>query len=422
MTNRRVFEHMDRPAASMSRRSFLELGAASTILPWAASAASGAQEREARVGIPSLSDLASDRITHRFTDLYAVPAAQNEWGYLKVAKSVSGMTSISFPPFACCGVPAMPWSPGFLLTCEIFLNGKILMAYDGGDRMTYTWYPHRIVRESRAQGLLFATQTFMPSQQRAAAEEIRIKNASSARRAITLAFDLRAAVTAQKDKPWFIDSPGEADNHFAWEPSRGCIIFEAQHSRAVSVQGLEPRPNSCRDRRMLLYEFSLGPGETRVLHYLNVIDEEKAAALESYSRGQANFDGLLKQNEEVFTSLIRSAFTPGNSEFSGHLPQLHTRDESLWKLYYIGFANLLSGRRASPESAYGTTYLTLTGEVAPTLSFPWDTSLTSLSLALLDPQALRRLIEAWFVQPMDQHLATDYVTGTAVGPWYGVND
>jgi hypothetical protein len=64
----------------------------------------------------------------------------------------------------------------------------------------------------------------------------------------------------------------------------------------------------------------------------------------------------------------------------------------------------------------------LGGRVLPTLSFPWDTSLTSLSLALLDPEALRRLIELWFTRDMHAHLATDYVSGQAVGPWYAVND
>ncbi len=410
------------PATPMSRRSFLELGAAGAILPRVASAASSARTEHIRPDIPSLADLASDEFTHRFITLYAVAAAQNEWGYLKVTKSVAGITSISFPPFACCGVPTMPWSPGFLLTCEIFLNGRILMAYEGGERVTYKWFPHRIVRQCRAQGLHFTTQTFMPSRQRAAAEEIKVTNESGERRDITLAFDLRAGVTVQKDKPWFVDSPAEADNRRTWEPSHGCLIFEAQHSRAVAVQGLVPRPVRCQDGRMLVCEFSLGPGESKVLQYLNVIDDEPRSALESYSRGQAGFGSLLKQNEDTFSSLIRSAFTPGNPDFSGHLPQLHTRDESLWKLYYTGFTNLLAARRASPDSSYGTTYLTLAGQVLPTLSFPWDTSLTSLSLAMLDPAALRRLIEAWFIQPMDRHLATDYVTGKAVGPWYGVND
>lgn len=66
--------------------------------------------------------------------------------------------------------------------------------------------------------------------------------------------------------------------------------------------------------------------------------------------------------------------------------------------------------------------LTLSGHVLPTLSFPWDTALSSFSLALLDPQPLRNLVEIWFQRDMHSHLATDYVTGEAVGPWYAVND
>ena len=98
-------------APLISRRSFLELGAASTLLPGSVTAAPSARTREILPGIPSLADLGSDWFTHRFIALYAVAAAQNEWGYLKVTKSVSGITSISFPPFACCGVPTMPGAP-----------------------------------------------------------------------------------------------------------------------------------------------------------------------------------------------------------------------------------------------------------------------------------------------------------------------
>jgi hypothetical protein len=135
-----------------------------------------------------------------------------------------------------------------------------------------------------------------------------------------------------------------------------------------------------------------------------------------------HFDEVDHENEAAFESLLKSAFTSGNADFSGHLPKLETDDESLWQLYHAGLRNLLFGRRVSPGSKYGATYLTLGGHVIQTLSFPWDTSLTSLSLALLDPEALRRLVENWFVQDMHQHLATDYLTGEAVGPWYAVND
>jgi hypothetical protein len=271
------------------------------------------------------------------------------------------------------------------------------------------------------EGLHFTTETFMPSRQRAAAELIAVKNESRERRKVTLGFDLRAGVTVMRGKPWVVNSPAEADNRLTVIESRGCVLFEAQHSQAVSVQGVSPRPDRVEHSRLLIHEFLLNPGETRTFHYLNVIGEEKEAALEGYEHQQANFDQLLKDNQEIFTRVIRSAFTPGNSDFSGHLPQLVTRDRALWKLYYTGFTNLLITRRVSPDSVYGPTYLTIP-RVTPTLSFIWDAMLTSLSLSLLDPHPLRALMENWLVRDMHEHLATDYLTGEGVGPWYAVND
>jgi hypothetical protein len=405
-----------------NRRSFMKGSAATTALQIFNHSQLRATSKTPLPSPPTLSSLASDRISHVFRDLYSTPAAQNEWGYLKATKSVSGLTAISFPPYACCGIPDTPWSPGYLATCEIFLNGRMLMGYPPpATQVTYTWYPHRIVRETMADGLEFTTHTFMPSRQRAAAQSILVKNPGSGRRDITLGFDLRAAVT-RKNEAWFVSSPGEADNRITPMISRGCLIFEAQHSHAVSVQGFLPHPNRVEDLRMLTFDLTLEAGESREIRYVNAIGEEKASASAMYDQLQANFATIQGQNEERFSGLLRSAFTPGNSEFSGHLPRLVTEDESLWKLYHAGFTNLLFARRASPDSAYGNTYLTLGGRVLPTLSFPWDTSLTSLSLALLDPDALRGLIEVWFLQDMHAHLATDYISGHAVGPWYAVND
>ena len=159
----------------------------------------------------------------------------------------------------------------------------------------------------------------------------------------------------------------------------------------------------------------LGPGEQKELNFVLAIAENGRAAFELYDGLQADFASLEKENESVFTSLVRSAFTPGNSEFSGSLPRLITNDESLWKLYHNGFANLLFARRLSPDSAYGPTYLTLSGHVLPTLSFPWDTSLTSLALALLDPIPLRNLVEVWLKAGMHEHHSTRLCYGRTRG-------
>jgi hypothetical protein len=395
---------------------------AASALPALPRSLAGTAARRHLPAVPTVNDLAGARLVHSWRDLYQSPTTQNEYGYVQAAKSVSGLTALSLPPFGCCGVPDMNWSPGFLLTCELFLNGRILLSYSpGGDTIAYQWFPHRFVRESQVEGLKFTTEAFRPSKRRAAAQVIRVKNLGRAARSFTLGFDMRAAVS-KKTTQWVVNSPGEADNSIHWEADRGALIFQAQHTEAVSVQGIFPKASRVESGRMIVTDVALGPGETKEFHYVNAVEGTADAALAAYDQIQSSFDQVMRQNEAEFNSLLRSAFTEGNSDFSGYLPQLETDDESLWDLYQAGFKNLIFARRASPDSKYGTTYITLGGHVLPTLSFPWDTSLTSLSLALLDPDALRRLVENWFVQDMHQHLATDYVTGEAVGFWYGVND
>ena len=405
------------------RRTFLKIGAAgaafAAVQPEVV-AQSAAQKKLSSP--PSLSDLASDRFTYRFRDLFNCPTAMNEYGYAQVTKSVSAITAITFPPYGCCGVQEIPWSPGFLLTCELFLNGRFLaIAAAPEGNVQYQWFPHCVVRSQTAEQLRFRTRMFLPSKTRAVAQSINVKNVGRAHRKFTLGFDMRAAV-GKKTKAWFNNSPAEPDNKITFDAQRGCLLFEAQHSEVAVAQGFHPVPTRVEHRRMLIFELELGPGEEKQINFVAAVGASGKDALDLYDQLQSKFAVLERENESTFKSLVGAAFTPGNSEFSGNLPRLITTNESLWKLYHNGFANLLFARRVSPDSAYGPTYLTLSGHVLPTLGFPWDTSLSSLALALLDPVPLRTLVEVWAKDGMHEHLATDYVTGEAVGPWYAVND
>ncbi|MEO6964371.1 MAG: hypothetical protein ABI076_00570 [Acidobacteriaceae bacterium] len=372
--------------------------------------------------IPALADLASAPMSHIYTDLFNLPIAMNDWGYVQAAKSVSAISAVAFPPYACCGVPDIAWSPGLLISCELFLNDRLLTTWKASENeITYTWYPHCVVRTQTADDIRFRTTLFMPANHRAVAELIDVENAGSSRREFTLGFDMRAAV-AKKTSAWLNNLPGEGDNKSTWNAESSRLTYQAKHSAAASAQGIFPKAHRLEGGRMLVYQVTLAPGEKRSFQYVNAIAESAVEANQLYGNVQTNFSAALKENQATFERLITSAFTPGNSDFSGHLPQLVTEDETLWTLYHNGFKNLLTARRRSPDSAYGPTLLTLSGHVLPTLSFPWDTALSGLSLALLDPVPLRNLVEVWFQQDMHQHLATDYISGQAVGPWYGVND
>lgn len=405
----------------MNRRTFLKSSAGAAVLA-AGSSSLRPLAAAARPAIPALDDLASVRMSHTFMELFNLPIAMNDWGYAQTVKSVSALSAIAFPPYACCGVPNIPWSPGYLTTCELFFDGRLASLSDDPARaITYQWFPHRVVREQDLGGVQIRTTMFLPQGVRAVVQKIEVRHTGSEARQVRLGFSMRAGVI-HKSTAWFNELPGEGDNRAMWNAAAGRLTFVAQHSPAVCVQGIHPPAQHVRGGNMLEYDWPLRPGERRELHFIAAIAGNVADAEGLYDRLQNGLDSLDKQNERDFDRLVRSAFTPGNSDFSGHLPQLNTDNETLWNLYQNGFRNLLSARRRSPDSAYGPTLLTLSGHVLPTLSFPWDTSLTSLSLALLDPETLRGLVEVWFQKDMHQHLATDYISGEAIGPWYAVND
>jgi hypothetical protein len=377
--------------------------------------------------IPTSRDLASHRLVYEYSEIFNPPPAQNEWGYCRATRSVSGITAILFPPFACCGAPSIPTpggeiSPGNLITCELFLNGRILSSYPLPEsKVAYTWYPHGIRRETQVEGIRFNTETFLPSRLKAVGEQITVLNASREQRKLTLGFDLRAGVTYKEDS-WYSGVPAEADDRLTPNAAEGQIVFESVHTRAVSVQGIAPPPDRIEQGRMLTYHFTLNPGEARTFRYVNAIGDDSAIVREDYDRVQAGFERLRKEAEERVDSRLRSAFTPGNSEFSGSLPQLVTSDQALWKLYHAGFLDVFLARRVSPASVYGPTYVTVPQDT-PTVSYIWDTMMASLGMALLDPVVLRTLLETWFATGgMEDHYGTDYLSGKCVGPWYAAND
>jgi hypothetical protein len=405
----------------MNRRNFLKVTAATAAMAAQEQRIFAAREN-ALPAIPSLGDLASVSENHVYTDLFNLPIAMNDWGYAQTVKSVSGINAVGFPPYACCGKPEIPWSPGLLTTCDAFLNDRLLATWEiPGNLVSYKWFPHCVVREQVADEVRLRATMFLPQGRRAVCQTIEIWNVGAGQRSVQLGFGMRAAVT-KRTTGWLANLKGEGDNKIEWNGQAGRLTFESRHTAVASAQGIQPPADRVVGGNVLEYRWMLAPGEKRELHYVNAIAESPAAANEMHDKLQANFSAEVAENEAEFNRLLKSAFTAGNSDFSGHLPQLHTNDETLWNLYQNGFKNLLTGRRRSPDSAYGPTLLTLSGHVLPTLSFPWDTALTSFSLALLDPQPLRNLVEVWFQQDMHKHLATDYITGQAVGPWYGVND
>lgn len=97
-------------SSNWSRRSFLKAGIVASALPAIPTSLAGQAPRQRLSAIPDVHDLAGSRLVHAWRDLYNSPTTQNEYGYVQASKSVSGITALSLPPFACCGIPDTAWS------------------------------------------------------------------------------------------------------------------------------------------------------------------------------------------------------------------------------------------------------------------------------------------------------------------------
>ncbi len=111
MTSKPAGERSTEQSRMVDRRSFLKAGAIAAALASADLRSTATVAPRKFPPIPRPVDLKGDRIVHAMRDLFQQLTTQNEWGYAQAAKSVSGITAISFPPYACCGIPEMPWSP-----------------------------------------------------------------------------------------------------------------------------------------------------------------------------------------------------------------------------------------------------------------------------------------------------------------------
>src|SRR5437773_10393537 len=95
---------MSKGSWGWSRRSFLKASLATATLPVIPASVSARAARKHLPSIPTVQDLAPDRLVHTWRDLYHLPTIQNELAYVHATKSVPEPTAVAVAPCACAGV------------------------------------------------------------------------------------------------------------------------------------------------------------------------------------------------------------------------------------------------------------------------------------------------------------------------------
>jgi hypothetical protein len=359
--------------------------------------------------IPTTEDLASDKLVHKFGDMFNPPGLTNFWGAVQADIDLTGIRSLNFPPF----------TNSDFVTAGLFLNKRYFPSL--GANITFQWFPDRIEREASYEGISLKSTTVIPFGKKALLIKLIVKNNSGVKKDITLSFGLSATITKNLITGNSWRPPHEDDNEATVESSRGAVIFKAKHSKACSIQGLHPKADNINIYRAEK-TLRLADGETKALFYINVIEETVEEALDSYDAFIANPGSEITKVTEQWNSEINSIFEKNNNSYSGHLPILYTDDEDIKRLYYTSILGVVYFRRDNPFSVYGRAYDTLMPRYWQTTTFIWDYHLSSTVHAILDPAVMKKYSELWMKTNLHSHFGTEYLTGGTVGPWYSVND
>ena len=364
--------------------------------------------------ILSTDALRSDKMSARWQDSFSRPACVNDLGSVFVAPDPMGVRDLMMPPFAMGGEN----------TAMLYINRRHPALE--GVAIDYTWHPDRVERRCRFEGFeVLSVTRAATAQQPAVLIHLRVTNPGGETREAEIEVKVagRAIHTVDGwDKGQLsIDHLTGHPESWRFDGSLGAMCFESA-ALAFSVQGTRPTPHAV-ENKALLYDVRLKPGESWELCFVLAMGESPDAAARCFLSLADNFGAACASVRDTWNARLVAAFTPGNDVFSGHLPVLWTDDKDLERLYYMGVVGgTLCSRRDNPLARVAPTYVTLTGDYWPTACFLWDTMISDGCWAMLDPEALRRLIEAWIEIDLGRHHALDSITGRGVGNWYAVND
>ncbi|MCD2443223.1 hypothetical protein LQ757_13145 [Agromyces sp. SYSU K20354] len=375
--------------------------------------------------VPTVADLAADPITHHYDDMIAPAGLTNHLGTVRVDHDLTSITAVQFPPV----------SQGLATTAVAFVDGRILKSY--GAPVTHEWRPDRVIRRAGLPGLDLETTTVAVPGRTAVAIDVRLRNTGGEDRTVEVMLSLAARVVAGAEA-WNTPESPDASNVASVDGAR--LVFADDAETAWSVQGVDV-PATARlsgvappseDYMVGIGGMGRGGDVTVVLDvpaggearfgYVHAVGRRRDDAVGQYEAVAADVPGAVAASERYWNAQLEAAVTPGNSEFSGHLPVLETTSEPLRRLYWWGILGILYFRRDYDGNVLGRSYDTLMPNYWATTTFLWDFSLSSLTHALLDPDAMRKQLTHWVTNDTHTLFGTSSLTGGPVGQWYSVND
>ena len=359
--------------------------------------------------IPNVEFFTSSKLKHDINSHFNPPGLTNFIGVVQVENDISAIRGLNFPPFG----------TSLEKSCVMYVDDQYFLSTN--TPVSFTWRPDKITREADLQGIKYIVDTIVIDNEISVMSRIILENRSGVGVTKRLKFHFNGGVT-NNNKDWanWIP-PHENDNVCTLNEQNKIMIHSSKKENAHLLQGLTGQIESL-DRFGITKTIKIPPGEKVEFYYFAVMADNINDGINTYQKLTSKRKELISNNERIWNQEINSIFDQDSSNYSGFLPILSTKNESLLKLYYMGIMGVVYFKRDNPLSTMGRTYDTLMPRYWQTVTFIWDYYLSGTVHAMLDPKVMKKYIQKWMKMDIHTCFGSEYISGKPVGPWYSIND
>ncbi|MFK0019072.1 hypothetical protein [Streptomyces sp. NPDC090798] len=204
----------------------------------------------------------------------------------------------------------------------------------------------------------------------------------------------------------------------------GTLAFADSRSPAHAVYAFAGPPGELRaegaDGRAT-WTCRIEPGESVAIGIACAYGTDAHAVATQAHTAAEDFEATMRAGEDGWRRLWASMFTPGNPDFSGHLPSYTTEDAGLARTYYMGALQALYMRNTRIRPGEPV-FLTGGPRLGPTTTYFWDHCEWSRLYALLEPAGLRSWLLRVLAGPYRDSFGVENLGGGPLGNAYSAND
>jgi hypothetical protein len=164
------------------------------------------------------------------------------------------------------------------------------------------------------------------------------------------------------------------------------------------------------------WAITLAPGESATVGFALAIGQDETTVCATAEDDAAHLESRLDHVAERWRLLWNNAFTAGSPDHSGYLPVFEAATPGLARTYYFGVLLALYMRQIGPV------FLTGGPRLGPTVTYYWDISEWSRTVAMLEPVGHRAWLIAALTADYDSSHSFDTRNLLPVGNHYASND